>query len=264
MAGQFAAAFRGFRRAWSRPRPERAMSLRQLEASLVLLLCGFILLTAILADARIAQEMRTNGPVLVQIFERITQLGTSGYIFALSGLLVVTSLLLQRRGHGRRRDVALAHLGGRAFFVLAVNAVAGILSQVLKHLFGRARPKLIDMVGPFHFDFMPWDATFASFPSGHSITAFCTAVALGYFMPRLRWPLLFVALLVAMSRVIIGAHYPSDVLAGAAIGVGTALLMRRAFARRGIVFRETARGVEPRAFGRLWRDLRAPGQKATS
>ena len=83
-------------------------------------------------------------------------------------------------------------------------------------------------------------------------------------MPRLRWPLLFVALLVAMSRVIIGAHYPSDVLAGAAIGVGTALLMRRAFARRGIVFRETARGVEPRAFGRLWRDLRAPQKQATS
>ena len=264
VAGRFSAAFHGFRRSWSRPQPERETSLRQMEAALVLLICASVLATAILADARIALEMRTNGPTLVRIFERITQLGTSGYIFAISGLLFAGSVLLQKRGYGRRRDVALAHLAGRAFFVLAVNAVAGILSQVLKHLFGRARPKLMDIVGPFHFDFLPWNATYASFPSGHTITAFCTAVAISYFVPRLRWPLLFIALLVALSRVIIGAHYPSDVLAGVAIGIGTAMLMRRAFARRALVFRKTAQGIQPRAFGRLWRDLRAPVDQATS
>jgi undecaprenyl-diphosphatase len=58
-----------------------------------------------------------------------------------------------------------------------------------------------------------------SFPSGHSITAFGIAVAIGLFYPYLQVCLLVVALLIASSRIILGMHFLSDVLAGSAIGI---------------------------------------------
>lgn len=61
-----------------------------------------------------------------------------------------------------------------------------------------------------------------SFPSGHTITAFAVAVSLGRFYPELAVGLLFCALSVAASRILLGMHFLSDVLAGAAIGTGLA------------------------------------------
>ncbi len=58
-----------------------------------------------------------------------------------------------------------------------------------------------------------------SFPSGHSITAFAVAVPLGLFYPYLQTTLLAVACLIAISRIVLGMHFLSDVIAGSAIGV---------------------------------------------
>jgi undecaprenyl-diphosphatase len=57
-----------------------------------------------------------------------------------------------------------------------------------------------------------------SFPSGHTITAFAVAVSLSHFYPDLAIGLLFCALSVAASRILLGMHFLSDVVAGAAIG----------------------------------------------
>jgi undecaprenyl-diphosphatase len=57
-----------------------------------------------------------------------------------------------------------------------------------------------------------------SFPSGHTITAFSVALSLSVFYPALLIGLLFCALSVALSRILLGMHFLSDVLAGAAIG----------------------------------------------
>jgi undecaprenyl-diphosphatase len=58
-----------------------------------------------------------------------------------------------------------------------------------------------------------------SFPSGHSITSFAIALSVGMFYPDLQIVLLAVALLIASSRIILGMHFLSDVLAGSAIGI---------------------------------------------
>jgi undecaprenyl-diphosphatase len=63
-----------------------------------------------------------------------------------------------------------------------------------------------------------------SFPSGHTITAFSVAVSLSLFYPELTVGLLFCAVSVAASRILLGMHFLSDVLAGAAIGTGLAFL----------------------------------------
>ena len=58
-----------------------------------------------------------------------------------------------------------------------------------------------------------------SFPSGHSITAFAVAVSVGLFYPELQGCLLAAAFLIATSRIVLGMHFLSDVLAGSTIGI---------------------------------------------
>jgi membrane-associated phospholipid phosphatase len=117
---------------------------------------------------------------------------------------------------------------GAALTALGAAALAGLAVTLLKNVADRARPPLADptlqVVGS-----VP-DST--SFPSGHSATAFATAVAVGLAYPRMRVPLLALAALVAVSRVYLGMHYWTDVVAGsllgAAIGLATVGIVRLA------------------------------------
>ena len=106
-----------------------------------------------------------------------------------------------------------------ALTALGAAAAAGLVVSLLKGIADRARPPLADptlsVVGV-----VP-DST--SFPSGHSATAFATAIVVGFAYPRLRLPLLALAAVVALSRVYLGMHYWSDVLAGSLLGVAVGL-----------------------------------------
>lgn len=95
-------------------------------------------------------------------------------------------------------------------------ALAGIfLFRALKKTSHRQRP--CDIEPHCWSSVLPPDRY--SFPSGHSITAFSVAVSVGLFYPQLMLWLLTAAFLIAASRIILGMHFLSDVLAGSAIGV---------------------------------------------
>ncbi len=105
--------------------------------------------------------------------------------------------------------------GVRAVVAASLATVAGIGCFVaLKRVIRRPRPCAIathcwaDLLPPDQF----------SFPSGHSITAFAMAVGLGLFFPSLLAGLLFCAVSIAISRVVLGMHFLSDVIAGSGIG----------------------------------------------
>ena len=94
-------------------------------------------------------------------------------------------------------------------------ALAGILIfRLLKRISGRRRPCALEPHCWSHV--LPPDQF--SFPSGHTITAFAVSISVGLFYPDLLAFLLFLAVSVAASRIILGMHFLSDVLAGALIG----------------------------------------------
>jgi undecaprenyl-diphosphatase len=114
----------------------------------------------------------------------------------------------------------LAIYGGEHRFAaiaagISAAAVGILLFRVLKQASRRNRPCEIE---PHCWAKMPPPDRY-SFPSGHAITAFAVAMAIGLFYPELQGCLLGAAFLIAGSRIILGMHFLSDVLVGSAIGV---------------------------------------------
>ena len=81
-----------------------------------------------------------------------------------------------------------------------------------------------------------WKVDYASLPSGHTTTAFAALVAIGSILPQARALMWIYAVLIALSRIAVMAHHPSDVVAGAIFGAAGAWLVRQWFAARGLGF----------------------------
>lgn len=126
-----------------------------------------------------------------------------GGAFALTGLI-----------GWKLKRADLKELGVRGVVALLVIAV---MSQLLKHLIGRPRPRFA------HADEFTLGPSLASgldaFPSGHAFNAFGAAAVVAWFAPALRVPMYLVAGLVGLSRIVRGSHFPTDVFAGAVLGV---------------------------------------------
>src|SRR5262249_27792909 len=103
--------------------------------------------------------------------------------------------------------------------MLVVGIVCTLVYRALKQ--GTLRPRPYEVHAHIAAGATPLDRF--SFPSGHTLHAVAfTLVALAYY-PALTWFLLPLTAAVAASRMVLGLHYPSDVLAGAAIGASVAL-----------------------------------------
>jgi membrane-associated phospholipid phosphatase len=117
----------------------------------------------------------------------------------------------------------------RAAGVLALSAATGgVLYSICKWLAGRQRP--VVNIDPFLFSPFRnglaglFDEPNLSFPSGHTCLAFATAACLAIFIPRWRWAFYALAAVVGIERVAENAHYLTDVIAGAGVGMLSAYL----------------------------------------
>jgi membrane-associated phospholipid phosphatase len=168
-----------------------------------------------LLDRPVSLFCQNLNPAFIQIFQWITEFGKStGYLVGFAALFVFFKFF-------RRRPLA----ANRASFLFAAVALSGLATDLIKPLVGRLRPKLLFEADLYGFDPFRIGYEYNSFPSGHATTVFALAAALTLFFPRWRLPLAGFAAVVGLSRIVVGAHYLSDVLAGAYVGVMAVFLL---------------------------------------
>jgi len=140
--------------------------------------------------------------------------GAQGLIIVMAALLAAYGILSWETSHFEGRFENLVH-------VTATAAIAFITERVIGFIWFRPRPfvalehvvKLIDK-----------DPAAKSFPSGHATLAFALAFALLIHNRRWGWIFVSLALLVGLSRVAVGVHYPSDVAGGLIVGLVAAVV----------------------------------------
>lgn len=171
------------------------------------------------------------------VFRLISDAGKSGWFLVPAGVCAILAVVAMGGMSGAADRVTrgvLAAIAVRAGFVFAAVGLPGLMVQLAKRLIGRRRPSGL---GPYVFEPGAWQAAFHSMPSGHSATAVSVAISLGALWPRARPVLWLYALLVIVSRIVLMAHYPSDVIGGAAVGALGAIMVREAFAARRLGFK---------------------------
>lgn len=165
----------------------------------------------------------------------VTDFGKSSYVLKTLGIGTCLVFLLSMFMHSAARGRLLA-LSSRFGFLFLAVLVPNVVGELLKGIVGRGRPFVGGAPDAFHYSHFAWTEAYASFPSGHAVTAFALAFALSSLAPKWRVTIWAYAVLIAITRLVLLAHHPSDVLAGALVGILGAMAVRYWFAARHLIF----------------------------
>jgi undecaprenyl-diphosphatase len=168
-------------------------------------------------DERVLAWMDTHrSPVMDEVALEVTSLGNGFVLIVL--ILAVSAFLWQTQHRWSVYLLLIATFGGQ------------ILNRVLKNFFDRPRPSIVDHIDAVHS---------MSFPSGHAMTSLVTYGSIAYLVARLEptpglrrttWGLAAVLVLgIGMSRMYLGVHYPSDIVAGFIGGLAWLAFVAAAF-----------------------------------
>lgn len=153
-----------------------------------------------------------EGVYLKDFFVSITILGDSFWYFAicLLGIFVIFGIeKLQIK-----KITNLTNIKKFIYFSFFAFLITGLLTQILKHVFGRTRPNHLGVGEALSFDFFTLDSNLHSFPSGHTSMIFILAILFAAVAPKLKYIFYMFAFVVGFSRVVVGAHFFTDVLGG--------------------------------------------------
>jgi membrane-associated phospholipid phosphatase len=231
----------------------RTEAVRKATRQTLLAFVSAVILIGVLmiwVDAREIALMPPRGSASLWPFRILTDFGKDDYVLLLLIVLLVgVALAAAANDSARQRLLAI---GVRLQFILLALSIPLAVGEVLKWIAGRGRPFVGGQANAFNFVPFAGTEAHASLPSAHSITAFAVAFAVAAVWPRLRGLAIAYALLIALTRLVLLAHHPSDVVAGAAIGIIGALWVRYWFAARGLGFAVGEGGIiSPTANGPL-------------
>jgi membrane-associated phospholipid phosphatase len=216
----------------------RAEAARRSARHVVLLMA--IIGVAIIAlmyvlDAREISLMPPRGTPGLWPVRILTDLGKDIYVLgALGGLLIAVAVVAPAL-RGIQRSLLLG-LGTRLQFLFFAVLVSALTGELFKWIVGRGRPFVGGQANAFNFSHFAGTEAYASFPSGHATTAFALAFAVAAIWPRARIAVVVYALVIAATRLVLLAHHPSDVVAGALVGITGAMVVRYWFAARRLGF----------------------------
>lgn len=186
-------------------------------------------------DAREIGWMPPRGSPSLWPVRILTDFGKDAYVLWVLAamLLMVVLVAAAMRGASRAQWLGFGLRLQFVFFAVLTPLLAG---ELIKWVVGRGRPFVGGEANPFNFAPFAGTEAHASFPSAHVITAAALAFAVSAVWPRARAAMVVYALVIAATRLVLLAHHPSDVVAGALIGVVGAMAVRYWFAARRLGF----------------------------
>ncbi len=194
-----------------------------------------IIVLMYLIDAWEIAQMPKRGTPSLWWVRILTEFGKDEYVLAVLGVLLIAVALAAPAFRGIQRSLLLG-LGTRLQFLFLAVAVSNLVTEVLKYSIGRGRPFVGGEANVFHFSHFAGHPAYYSFPSGHATTAFALAFAVSALWPQARFAMAVYAAIIAGTRLVLLAHHPSDVVAGALVGIIGALFVRYWFAARRLGF----------------------------
>jgi membrane-associated phospholipid phosphatase len=196
---------------------------------------GVIIAMMYILDVREIGLMPPRGTASLWPVRILTDFGKSAYVLWLLSAMLFVVALVSPRLQGTSRSLLLG-LGTRLQFIFFAVLVPVLGGELIKWIVGRGRPFVGGEANAFNFAHFVGGEAYASFPSGHAVTSFALAFAVTAIWPQARIAMAVYAVLIALSRLVLLAHHPSDVVAGALIGVIGAMAVRYWFAARRLGF----------------------------
>jgi membrane-associated phospholipid phosphatase len=216
----------------------RAEAARRSARHVLLLtaIVGVAIITLMYAlDVREISLMPKRGTPGLWPIRILTDFGKDVYVLgSIAGLLVIVAMAAPA-AKGMRRSLLLG-FGTRLQFLFFAVLVSILAGELIKYVVGRGRPFVGGQANAFNFSHFAGTEAYASFPSGHATTAVALAFAVSALWPRARIGMMVYALVIMATRLVLLAHHPSDVVAGALVGTIGAMAVRYWFAARRLGF----------------------------
>ncbi|RXH09530.1 phosphatase PAP2 family protein [Bradyrhizobium guangzhouense] len=218
---------------------------------------ALVIVLMVAFDQAEIQLMPARGTAWLWPIRILTDFGKDEYVLIALAIALVAVALFAAGLRGTRRRLLLG-FGTKLQYVFLSVALSVFVAEILKFVIGRGRPFVGGKANPFNF--VPFQGTEAYFslPSAHAVTAFALAFAVSALWPRLRVYMFIYAALILLTRLVLLAHHPSDVTAGALVGIVSAMAVRYWFAARRLGFAIRADGTIVPLPGRLKRVARGP------
>ncbi|MCQ2574594.1 MAG: phosphatase PAP2 family protein [Alphaproteobacteria bacterium] len=205
--------------------------------TIVLVICGVFLfdqpLYLMLRNTNCSQWSFTGGAfcvisnLLAKLFNAKTWLCVFGF---LSVMLCVKDYINSKN----IKQVLINLKTTKTFYVFCSVFCASVVVCVLKYIIGRSRPILFEALDKVLFVPGTYNSVFNSMPSGHTTATFAGFVMLGMLFPKIKPITWGMCIIVGLSRIYIGAHWPSDVILGAFIGMVTADIIKHVLSNNSV------------------------------
>ena len=154
---------------------------------------------------------------LKKFFLKINTLGDSLWYFVFSVFFIIFYYFFNDNKKIIFFSKSLKNFRNLNIFLFFSVLISGLITQIIKHIVGRPRPNFGNIDESYGLKFLTLDSNFHSFPSGHTSTIFAVALVLSLGLPKLKYVFLFLAGIVSFSRVVLGAHFITDIIGGAVV-----------------------------------------------
>ncbi|MBR2117190.1 MAG: phosphatase PAP2 family protein [Pseudomonadota bacterium] len=236
-----------------RAEARRALAQRWIGVAALTALAIGILMFAV--DVATIKQMPARGTASLWWLRIFTDFGKSTYVlWTLAGLLIAILLVLPLLSDVSRS--ILIAFGVRIQYLFFAVLFAVLCGELLKYIIGRSRPFVGGDANAFYYQHFAGNPAFESLPSGHATTAFALAFAVSAVWRQMTLFMFVFAVLICISRVVLLAHHPSDVVAGALTGIIGAMIVQYWFAARRLGFKIVSGGAIETLTGPSWPALK--------